>query len=190
MDPLEFLKEKIEKAPVVKVGGYEYFVNPFQGVSEPLAPALIEGVTKELVKRVNVKDVDVIACVEAIGIGIGYSVAVQSRKPVAVVRKKEFPIENKLAVEKVTGYGRGKMFVYGDFKGKRVLVVDDVLSTGGTLVSVINALRKKGAEIVGAIVVMERGHGREKVKEKTGIDVRSLCRVTITNGRPVAKIER
>ncbi|NIL43759.1 phosphoribosyltransferase [Salinispora arenicola] len=57
---------------------------------------------------------------------------------------------------------RLEVFAYGDFKGQRVLIVDDEITTGLTLNNLINALRAAGADVTGVLCLVEdtTGGGR------------------------------
>jgi adenine phosphoribosyltransferase len=78
-------------------------------------------------------------------------------------------------VEYALEYGTDVLEVHRDAVeiGKRVLVVDDVLATGGTAAAVAQLIRKLGGELVGFEFVIELDFlkGREKLP---GLDVRSL----------------
>ena len=47
-------------------------------------------------------------------------------------------------------------------KGKRVLIVDDVISTGGSLLSLENLVRQSGGEIVGKMAILAEGDATER----------------------------
>jgi adenine phosphoribosyltransferase len=63
-------------------------------------------------------------------------------------------------------------------KGDRVLIIDDVISTGGTMKAAIRALEQAGAIIQDIVVVIERGDGK-KVIEDMGYDVQTLITVDV-----------
>ncbi|MEU7944154.1 phosphoribosyltransferase [Micromonospora taraxaci] len=58
---------------------------------------------------------------------------------------------------------RLEVFAYGDFKGQRVLIVDDEITTGLTLANLVKTLRAAGADITGALCLVEdtAGDGRQ-----------------------------
>ena len=59
-----------------------------------------------------------------------------------------------------------------DVKGRRVLAVDDTSTTGGSVLTAVEALREAGAEVVGVAVIVDRDTGaRERVAE-AGLDYR------------------
>ena len=60
--------------------------------------------------------------------------------------------------------------------GERVLIVDDLLATGGTACAAIRLCRRLGAEVVGLAVVIDLPDlGGREVVEATGAEVHALC---------------
>ena len=72
-------------------------------------------------------------------------------------------------------YGTDKIEMHADAvePGKNVLVIDDLLATGGTVDAAVKLLKKTGANVVGAAFIIELSDlkGREKLKD---IDVVSM----------------
>jgi adenine phosphoribosyltransferase len=72
-------------------------------------------------------------------------------------------------------YGTAAVEIHTDafVPGERVLIVDDVLATGGTAAATADLVRRSGARIVAVTVLIELSflHGRDKLG---GLDVRSL----------------
>jgi adenine phosphoribosyltransferase len=64
-----------------------------------------------------------------------------------------------------------------------VLFVDDVVSTGGTLGAILEALQRIGAKVVDIVVVFEKGDGRAKVEERHNVKVKTLLRVEVLDGQ-------
>ena len=60
-------------------------------------------------------------------------------------------------MDQSTGYSKGAMYLNDVRPGERVLIVDDVLSTGGTLRAVIDGIRRCGAEVAQVVIVVEKG---------------------------------
>jgi adenine phosphoribosyltransferase len=75
-------------------------------------------------------------------------------------------------------YGTATVEVHADAfePGERVLIVDDVLATGGTAAAAASLVRRSGAEVASVAVVLELGflHGRASLP---GLEVRSLLTV-------------
>ncbi len=74
-------------------------------------------------------------------------------------------------------YGTDKLQVHADavHEGERVLIVDDVLATGGTAAASIDLLRRVGADVVGLAVLLELEflHGRQRIN---GVPVHAVVR--------------
>lgn len=189
MKKLPLLKETLEKAIVVKMGRYEYFVNPTQGVAPPLKPNLLREIAGRIVDIADF-DVDRIVTIEAMGIHVSALVSSMTNVPIIIIRKKKFNLPGEIEVSvkksyrKVAGKGKAQKFYINSVKkGDRVILIDDVMSTGGTVSGVMEGLRKVGVIVKDVIVVMNRGKGPQRVKEETGLDVKTLADVEIKDGK-------
>ncbi len=72
-------------------------------------------------------------------------------------------------------------------EGDRVVIVDDVISTGGTLRAVVEALRHVGASIVDVLVVFDRTEDKAALEEALGVPIKTLLGVDLVDGRAVAR---
>jgi adenine phosphoribosyltransferase len=77
------------------------------------------------------------------------------------------------------------MYVNGIFKGDKVLIVDDVLSTGGTLKATVAALESIGAEIVDTIIVFNKHKNKKGLEEELGLKIKTLLDVEVVNGKVI-----
>ncbi|MFC0627212.1 orotate phosphoribosyltransferase [Kribbella deserti] len=59
-----------------------------------------------------------------------------------------------------------------DVKGRRVLAVEDTSTTGGSVLTAVEALREAGAEIVGVVVIVDRATGAKEKVEAEGLQYR------------------
>jgi adenine phosphoribosyltransferase len=121
----------------------------------------------ELLKRCP--EFDVILTAEAKGIPLGYEMASQSNKPYAVARKgiKLYlvdPIE--IEVKSITTEKVQKLYLSRAdanlIKGKRVLIVDDVISTGESLQALEKIVEKAGGKIVTRAAVLAEGDATQR----------------------------
>jgi orotate phosphoribosyltransferase len=84
------------------------------------------------------------------------------------------PLDGFTIRKKPKDHGRGRQ-IEGCFeKGMRVVVVEDVITTGGSSLLAINVLLREGAAIAGILTVVDREEGGRKVLEATGLEVRSI----------------
>ncbi|QFU81107.1 hypoxanthine/guanine phosphoribosyltransferase [Natronorubrum aibiense] len=181
MDPtLEPLARSLRQAPVVDRDGYEYFVHGVTDGIPPIEPAVLRAVADGISERVDLETVDKIVAPEAMGIHHGTALSVATDVPLVVVRKRSYGFPEEVAVHQETSYSEGELFVNGVDAGDRVLLVDDVLSSGGTIEAVCDALEAVEAELVDIVVVLRRV---DVDHADVSRDVTSLLDVRVRDGQ-------
>jgi adenine phosphoribosyltransferase len=122
--------------------------------------------------------VDAVVALEARGFIFGGPVALELGVGFVPVRKPNKLPRAHVHVTYDLEYGTETLALHTDAlrPGQRVLVVDDVLATGGTVAAATGLVRRLGAEVAGVAVVLELGflHGRERLREAGVDDVRAL----------------
>lgn len=121
---------------------------------------------EELVKDL---EYDVIAGPESRGFIFGMPMAYNQRKPFVLIRKEgKLPCET-VAKEYELEYGTAVIEMHKDSikPGQKVLIVDDLIATGGTTKAMIELIESLGGIVVGIVVLMELEglKGRSKVTE-------------------------
>lgn len=181
---LNQLRKSLEAAPVIQkeCGGqvYNYFIHPISDGIPETDPALLEEITAFILAGGKTAGADKIVTVEAMGIPIATALSLKTRLPVSVIRKRQYGIAGEVELSQSTGYSKGVLFINGLKKGDRVLIVDDVISTGGTLLPLLETLKRMDVGIAGVYCVIGRGAGAAEIKEKTGIDVTVLVDIEVT----------
>jgi adenine phosphoribosyltransferase len=127
-----------------------------------------------MIKMLDLNGVDKIVVVEAMGIHIGAVLSVMTDIPMTVMRKRKYQLPGEVAVHQTTGYSKGELYINGIRKGDRVVIIDDVVSTGGTMRALLQALEIAGAEVVDICIAIQRG------KPDIGRPYKSLVRVEVT----------
>lgn len=119
----------------------------------------------------KIKDLeyDVIAGPESRGFIFGMPIAYNNNKPFVLIRKKgKLPCET-VSVDYDLEYGKATIEMHKDSikKGQKVLIVDDLIATGGTTEAMIRLIESLGGEVVGVVVLMELAglKGREKIRD-------------------------
>lgn len=181
---LERFKRSLVASPVVKLGSYDYFVHPITDGIPRMDPLVLAEVLEGF-KEVGDFHCDVIITPEAMGIPLAVPLSLELGIPYNVVRKKRYGLPGEVAVSQVTGYSKSQMYVNGIYAGDRAVIVDDVVSTGGTLQAVIKALQHIGAEIVDVIVAVEKGGGKAALERELNVRIKSLVKVEVRDGRLV-----
>jgi adenine phosphoribosyltransferase len=148
----------------------------FKDITPVLAdPAAFADLVNELRKPYDPGTVDKVAGIEARGFILATPVAGQLRAGFIPIRK---PGKLPAAVVRQTyelEYGTDALEMHRDAvgQGDRVLIVDDVLATGGTAAAAIKLVERLGAEVVGVAVFIELGFlgGRASLN---GVDLHAL----------------
>ena len=122
-------------------------------------PKILQQVAKQLAPLVP-KDTEVLAGLEMGGIPIATALSFETNLPVAFIRKE------------AKSYGTCLFAEGTSIKGKKTLVVEDVITTGGQVVESTTDLRKEGAIINHVLCVINRANGpSEKLQ---AIDINQL----------------
>ena len=120
-------------------------------------------------------DVDVIAGTESRGFIFGVPIAYNLHKPFVPIRKKgKLPCET-VSVSYELEYGSAEIEMHKDSikPGQKVVIIDDLIATGGTIEAAIKLVEQLGGEVVKVVFLMELAglKGRERLK---GYDVASV----------------
>jgi adenine phosphoribosyltransferase len=113
--------------------------------------------------------VEVVVAIESRGFGVGGALARELGAGFVPVRKLGKLPAKTIEVEYELEYGRDALAMHEDAiaPGQRVLVVDDLLATGGTMAATLRLVEESGGLVVGVAFLIELAflHGREKLKD-------------------------
>ncbi len=185
-DSLQRLKESLLAAPIIWKGDYPYFIHPLTDGVPRLDPSVLTAVVELIEAAIDWDSVDLILGIEAMGLPLTSPLSMRNNRPQVVVRKRSYGLEGELAIDQSTGYSKGSMYLNDIQEGERILIVDDVLSTGGTLDAIIKGVESLGAIIESVIVVVEKGPGLKQLQEKyPHIQISSIVRLDMDGGKVV-----
>jgi adenine phosphoribosyltransferase len=121
-----------------------------------------------LASRYQQEDVEVVVGIESRGFIFGGAVAHQLNTGFVPVRKLGKLPGKTIEVEYELEYGRDALAMHEDAirPGQRVLAVDDLLATGGTMAATLRLIEQLGGRVVGVAFLIELAflHGRDKLK--------------------------
>ena len=150
--------------PVVNVGDVSVALLNLLGDTR-----LVEAAADELVKKLP-DDIDTLITPEVKAVPLAHAISVRTGIPYVVARKTEKPYMVDAVSKTVLSITTGKpqdLVIDGSnldqIKGKRVAIIDDVVSTGGTQNALTELLNDIGGEVVATVVVFTEGDERDDV---------------------------
>jgi orotate phosphoribosyltransferase len=151
----EILNKAVVRGKVVLSSGKEadFYVDLRRVTLDAIAAPLVGEVMLELTKDLDYEAVGGLTLgADPVAIAMLHAAAKQGKKLDAfVVRKSE------------KAHGLQRRIEGPDVKGKKVLAVEDTSTTGGSVLTAVEALKEAGAIVVGVAVIVERG-AKEKVE--------------------------
>ncbi|HEV7199802.1 MAG TPA: adenine phosphoribosyltransferase [Candidatus Limnocylindria bacterium] len=134
-------------------------------------PSAFRQVIDQMVEQVRGTEIDVVVGMESRGFIFSAPIAYQLNAGFVPVRKLgKLPAET-IEVEYALEYGTATLEIHRDAiqEGQRVLIVDDLLATGGTVKGTIELIHRLGGQVAGLSFMVELSalHGREQLSEFT-----------------------
>ena len=183
-EPLSVLQDSLRGSPIIWKGEYPYFIHPISDGIPRMDADVLRATRDLIVEMVDWSKIDLIVSVEAMGLPLLAAVGDATGKPTVVIRKREYGMEGEVQVDVSTGYSQSTTFINDISPGERILIVDDVISTGGTLEPILATLEEMGVILQDIVIAIEKGEGRERLaKERPGWPIRTLARIDIIDGK-------
>lgn len=163
---------------ITKLNGHSYVINPVTDHTPETTYSLIKDIVEELTKLTNFSRANKIVGEEDRGGYIAGFMALKHKKSLAMVKWNPIGLNGPIGVDFRNAYTEGKMYLYGVKEGDKVILVEDMIDTGGTIIGMINLLRKAKVKIIDVVCIGEKEeyHGIEKIKEETGILVKCVIK--------------
>ena len=139
-----------------------YYINMKKAITEP---KILSTISKLITEKINDDEIDKVAGPALGAVPIATAVSLESELPLLMIRKEK------------KGYGTSKL-IEGELNdGDSVIVVEDVSTTGGSLLKAIKAIQENGGNVKRAFVVVDRQEGAIEEFEKAGITLEPLITV-------------
>ncbi len=168
---METLAEALKECGAIKFGDFtlasgkksRYYVDIKKASTNPRILKIIAQAIKEKIKFHSIS-ADYIGCVALGGVPIAVAVSLETGLPLIIIRKE------------VKEYGT-KGQIVGEFEhGKSVLMVEDVATTGGSVLKAIEMLRGEGVVVRHVIVVVDREEGALAALADAGVELIPLVK--------------
>lgn len=176
------LIESLKDCPVMDRNGYQYFIHPLADGVPSIDPKLLDDVASAIIEITDL-DCDYIITSEALGLPISTAVSLKCGRPMLIVRKRPYGLPGEVVIDQSTGYSKNELYINCVKKGDRVVILDDVISTGGTMRALISSLKKIGCTIVDACVIFGKSEVSEDIEKEFGVKVKSVAQIRIADGK-------
>ena len=140
----------------------DYYINMKKAITEP---KILSTISKLIYDEIKDDNVDKVAGPALGAVPIATAVSLESELPLLMIRKEK------------KGYGTSKL-IEGELNhGDNVIVVEDVSTTGGSLLKAIKAIEDNGGNVTRAFVVVDRQEGAIEEFDKNNIKLEPLISV-------------
>ncbi len=159
----------------------KYLVSTLTDHIPATSPEFVGQVVDEFTRAVDFSRCQMLVGEEDRGGYITAVTAYVTGKRFSLVKWNPTGLIGEAAVEFSSAYAQGTMFLNGVAKGDNVVIVEDFIDTGGTLIALIKLVRKIGANVIDTIAVVEKiDHGaHERIERETGVDAKWLIRISV-----------
>ena len=139
-----------------------YYINMKKAITEP---EILSTISSLITEKIKDDEIDKVAGPALGAVPIATAVSLESKLPLLMIRKEK------------KGYGTSKLIEGELLEGDNVIVVEDVSTTGWSLLKAIKAIQENGGNVKRAFVVVDRQEGAIEAFEKEGITLEPLITV-------------
>lgn len=179
------LIRSLSDAPVIEKGDYRYFVHPLSDGIPMISLGMLEDTAESLmglIQRPN--EFDLILTAEAMGIHLATLISINSGLPFSIARKRGYGLPGEIMTVQKTGYSTTELHINLPCEPGRLILIDDVLSTGGTFKSISDGLEGSQWSIALGLVLFNKMDENTKgdLENELGFKIRSLLDVREDGG--------
>ena len=188
MKDLQEIIEKLRNSEVIDKVGYKYIILPFDIKAIPSDIRILsDTLQSEITKTLEGGDFDKIVTIESKGILISTLIALNLNKPLYIIRKRSLHLAGEMKVEKSTGYEKSDVYINGLNEGDKIIIIDDLISTGGTLKAILGALQEIKCLIKGIFVIFDKPDygGSKYIRKNYSIPLKTLIKIKIKENNEI-----
>lgn len=173
---MDKLKEEIKSAKILNLNDYKFKVFSFGERGQKLDYELIKEIAEKLSKSIksDFQKFDYILSPEPGGHLWGSLVSLNLKKDINILRLHPSNEKGEVKVFRKTAYNNNQLFFNKFKKGDKVVILDDIISSGSTLKSIIEMLRKHKIIIVGIQTILTRTNKYQEIEKKYNIPIKFL----------------
>ncbi len=177
--------QAFDNQPLIQFEKYKFLINSLTE-QIPATPAeLLQAATDWIVAEGDFNQATKIGGEEDKGAILVASTSLATGLPFGIARWYPAGLEGEISVDFEMEYASGQLFLNGIEENDKVIIVDDMISTGGTMLALIQAVQLAKGKIVDIICVAEKieYYGVKRVAKETGYQVKTLVKISIAGER-------
>jgi adenine phosphoribosyltransferase len=177
------IDESFNKAYILDKGGYPYIIHQLMDGVPRVDPALLKEWAQWAAKQPCLENVDLLVAPEAMALPLATAISLETGIPFVVVRKRKYELPGETIAYCETGYSQSCLYINDVKSTDRVVVIDDVVSTGGTLESLLESLHSMDVTVAGVLLPFEKGDGAQRLRQKTAVPIVAMRRIDVDGAK-------
>jgi orotate phosphoribosyltransferase len=129
-------------------------------------PKVLKEIAQDMAKLISNDNVDVLAGMELGAVPLAVALSLELQIPYVIIRKEK------------PNHGTGKQLIGKAESGQNALIVEDVATTGGSVVKALRVLREEGLSVDKVLVVVDREEGAEENLKDENIELIPLVKAS------------
>ena len=177
--------QAFDNQPLIQFEKYRFLINPLTEQIPATSAELLQAATDWIVADGDFKQATKIVGEEDKGAILVASTSLATGLPFGMARWYSAGLEGEVSVDFEMEYASGQLFLNGVEENDKVIIVDDMISTGGTMLALIQAVQLAKGQIVDIICVAEKIEydGVQRIAKETGYQVKTLVKISIAGER-------
>ncbi|MEA3357273.1 MAG: phosphoribosyltransferase family protein [Patescibacteria group bacterium] len=183
------LIKSFDNQKVIRDNGYSYMLIPITDHFPATSTTILRQAVNAICDCINwngKNSINKVVGEEEKGGFIAVSVALQRDLPFSLAKQFPVNIPGEIHIEFKMDYAENmSLYLNGVEKGDNVIIVDDIIATGGTMIALIKAIKKAGANIKDVIALAEKVEmeGAKIIEDETGIKPKSVLKLDTSSKR-------
>lgn len=184
----DHILQAFDHQPIKMVSGKKYCVNTITDHSPVTQPELLEQIIDEAKQIINYSEADILIGEEDRGGYICSLLSIPLQKPFTLTKWNPSGFEGEIEIDFKNAYADGKLYLNGiNSAHKKAVIIEDIIDTGGTIIAMINLLRKAGVDVVDVFAIADKVDygGKDRVFQETGVMPKTL--ISFESGESFSK---
>lgn len=177
--------QAFDNQPLIQFEEKKFLINSLTEQVPATSAELLQAATDWIVAEGDFNQATKIGGEEDKGAILVASTSLATGLPFGMARWYPTGLEGQVSVDFKMEYASGQLFLNGIEEEDKVIIVDDMISTGGTMLALIEAVQLAKGKIVDIICAAEKVEygGVQRIAKESGFQVKTLMRISVAGER-------